>query len=89
MDMAMHDRHAYPLVRRRIPNNVERGRQMASTSFNIRDNKINVELVVVEAKFKLFKLIQHRFNFDSTCFNTVKRGSRRFQHGFSTKSNGC
>ena len=59
------------LVRTRIPNNVERGGQTASTSFNIRGNKRNVE------KFERFSLLSS-FNIDSIsiqhCFNTVERG---------------
>ena len=39
MDTSLRDR----LVRTCIPNNVERGGQMDSTLFNIRDNKRNVE----------------------------------------------
>ena len=34
-------------MRTRIPGNVERGGQMASTSFNIRDNKRNVEQIYI------------------------------------------
>ena len=39
MDVSLRDR----LVRTCIPNNVERGGKMASTSFNIRDNTRNVQ----------------------------------------------
>ena len=53
--------------------NVERGGQTASTSHNIRDNKRNVEQVLKQS-LNAFILIQHRFNFDSTSFNTVSRG---------------
>ena len=56
MDTSLSDR----LVRTHIPNNVERGWQTTSTSFNIRDNK---EKDVLN-------------DFDSTCFNTVERGWR-------------
>ena len=41
---------------------------------NIPENKINVESVDVEAKFKAFKLFQHRFDIVSTLFNTFQRG---------------
>ena len=46
------------LVRTRIPNNVERGAQTASASFNIRDNKINVEWLLKQG-LKLPPLPQH------------------------------
>ena len=45
MDTSLRDR----LVRRRIPKNVKRGGQMASTSFNIRDNKRNVEWLLKQS----------------------------------------
>ena len=61
------------LVRTRIPNNVQRGGQTASTSFNIRKNKRNVEWLLKQS-LNAFKLIQHRFNFNSTCFNKVEWG---------------
>ena len=57
MDTSLRDR----LVRKRIPNNVERGRQTASTSFNIRENKRNVEWLLKQS-LNAFKLLQHRFN---------------------------
>ena len=61
------------LVRTRIPTNVERGgRETASTSFNIRDNKRNVEQMLKQS-LNAFKLIQHRFN--------------KFQHGFKWVAN--
>ena len=63
------------LVRTRIPNNVERGWTTASTSFNIRKNKRNVEWLLKQS-LNAFKLIQHRFNFHSTCFNVVEWGRR-------------
>ena len=47
-----------------------------SISLNIRDNKRNVEWLLKES-LNSFKLIQHRFNFDSTCFNAVERGEGR------------
>ena len=50
-----------------------RGGQTVSTSFNIHDNKRNVEQMLKQSE-NVFKLIQHRFNFDSTSFNTVLRG---------------
>ena len=108
------------LVRRRIPNNVERAGQTYLTSFNIRglstgehcifghlglvfiwgcfvffllfllfyvisapvpaevtnihDNKRNVERLLKQS-LSAFKLIQHRFNFDSTRFNMATRTS--------------
>ena len=49
--------------------------QTASTSFNIRKNKRNVEWLLKQS-LNAFKLIQHRFNFHSTCFNTVEWGRR-------------
>ena len=53
--------------------------QTASTSFNIHDNKENVEQMSKQS-LNAFRLIQHRFNFDSTSFNTVSRGrGTRFQ----------
>ena len=61
------------LVRTRIPSDVDRGGQTASISFNVRDNKRNVEWSLKQ-RVNAFKLIQHRFNFDSTCFNTVEKG---------------
>ena len=65
MDTSLRDR----LLSTLMPNKVERGGQTASWSlFNIRDNKGNVERLL-----KKKKLIQHRFNFDSTCFNEVER----------------
>ena len=57
MDTSLRDR----FVRTRILN-VERGGQTASTSFNIRDNKTNVEWLFKQS-LNSFKLIQHRFNF--------------------------
>ena len=62
-------------MRTRIPNNVERGGQTASTSFNIRENKRNVEWLF-ERSLMAFELIQHRFNFDSISFNKVERGEQ-------------
>ena len=59
-------------MRRRIPNNVKRGGQ-TSTSFNICNNKRNVECLLNQS-LNACKLIQHRFNFDSTCFNKAKQG---------------
>ena len=41
------------------------------TSFNIRENKRNVEWLLKQS-LNAFKLIQHRLNFDSTCFNTIE-----------------
>ena len=62
------------LVRTRTPNNVEKGgRETASTSFNIRDNKRNVEQILKQS-LNTFKLIQHRFN--------------KFPHGFKGVANG-
>ena len=59
-------------LQRHIPKNVERGTQTpASTSFNIRENKRNIEWLLKQ-NLNAFKLIQHRFNLDSTCFNTVE-----------------
>ena len=58
MDTTLRDR----LVRTRIRNNVERGAQTPSTSFNIRENKRNVEWLLKQS-LNAFKLIQHRFNF--------------------------
>ena len=64
MDTSLRDR----LVRRRIPNNVERrwgggggwggwgGGQTASTSFNIRENKRNIEWLLKQS-LNAFKLI--------------------------------
>ena len=57
MDTSLRDR----LVRTRIPNNVERGGQTASTSFNIHDNKRNVEWLLMQS-LNSYKLIQVRFN---------------------------
>ena len=68
LDTSLRDR----LVCRRIPNIVERGGQTASTSFNIRDNKRNVKRLLKQS-LNAFKLVPHRLNFDSTCFNTVER----------------
>ena len=50
-----------------------KGGQTASTSFNIRDNKRNVEQMLKQS-LNAFKLIQHRFN--------------KFQHGFKRVANG-
>ena len=47
--------------------------QTASTSFNIRENKRNVEQMLKQS-LKAFKLIQYRFN--------------KFQHGFKGVANG-
>ena len=67
MDTSLRDR----LVRTRIPNNVGRGGQTASTSFNIRDdNERNVEWLLRQKRLNAFKLIQHQF----------KMGGKRFQH---------
>ena len=52
MDTSLGDR----LVRTRISNNVERGGQTASSSFNIRDNKRNVEWLLKQ-NLNAFKLI--------------------------------
>ena len=71
MDTSLRD----GLVRTRLTNNVERGWQTASTSFNIRKNKRNVEWLLKQS-LNAFKLIQHRFNFHSTCFNKVEWGRR-------------
>ena len=57
-------------MRTRLPNNVESGGQTASTSFNIRKNNRNVEWLLKQS-LNAFKLIQHQFNFHSTCFNKV------------------
>ena len=70
MDTSLRDR----LVRTLIPNNVERRGQTASTSINSRDNKRNVEWLLKQS-LKACKLIQHRFNFDST---QLKGGNKRF-----------
>ena len=35
--------------------------------------KRNIQWLLKQS-LNLFKLIQHRFNFDSACFNTVERG---------------
>ena len=65
-------------MRTRISNNVERGRQSASTSFNISENKRDAECIwLLKQSFKAFKLIQHRFNFVSICFNAVERGKQK------------
>ena len=61
MNTSLRDR----LVRTRIPNDVEREGQTSSTSFNIRKNKRNVEWLLKQS-LSAFKLIQLRFNFDST-----------------------
>ena len=74
MDTSLRDR----LVRMRIPNNVERGGQMASTSFNIRENKRNVEW--------LFKQSLNSFQQVSA---RLKGGRKRFQHSCLRKWNGC
>ena len=47
--------------------------ETASNTLNIGDNKRNVEWLLKQI-LNAFELIQHRFNLDSTCFNTVKRG---------------
>ena len=57
-------------MRTRVPNNFERG---GTCQTAIRDNKTNVEWFLKQI-LNAFKLLQHRFNFDSTCFNTVQRG---------------
>ena len=56
-----------------IPNNVERGGQTALASFNIGDNKKNVEFLLKES-LNAFRLvhIQHRFIINLTCFNRVE-----------------
>ena len=55
---------------------------MTSTSFNIRDNKRNVEQIFKQS-LKAFKLIQHRFN------SRFQGSGKRFRHCSSTKSDGC
>ena len=45
---------------------------MASTSFNICNDKRNGECFLKQS-LNTFELIQHRFSFDSTCFNMVER----------------
>ena len=67
---AAHD--SAPLTRTCIPNNVERRKQTASFSVNIRENIRNVEWLL-EERLNAFKLIY----FDSTCFNTVEREGGR------------
>ena len=67
------------LVRTRIPNNVERGGQTASTSFNIRGNKRNVE------KFERFSLLSS-FNIDSI---SIQHVSTRLKGGGGGGENGC
>lgn len=69
MDTSLRD----GLVRTHLTNNVQRGGQTASTSFNIRKNKRNVDWLL-KKNLNAFKLIQHRFNFHSTCFNMVEWG---------------
>ena len=74
------------------PAMLKEGGQRASFSFSIRANKRNVEWLLKQS-LNAFKLIQHRFNFVSTCFNMVEEargggGYKRFQHRCSTKSNG-
>ena len=61
----------------------------ASTSFKIRDNKTNVEWLLKQS-VHAFKLIQHRFNFHPTCFNTVggKRGGETVSTSLLKKLNG-
>ena len=56
---------------------LKKGGQTASTSFNIRDNNRNVEQMLKQS-LNAFKLIEHRFNFDSTSF----------KHGFKGVANG-
>lgn len=54
-------------MRTHIPKNVEGdwGGGTASTSFNIHDKR-NIEWSLKQRSLKAFKLLHHRFNFDST-----------------------
>ena len=45
---------------------------MASTSFNICNDKRNGECFLKQS-LNTFELIQHRFSFDSSCFNMVEK----------------
>ena len=57
MDTSLTDR----FVRTRIPNNAKTGGQMASTSFNIRENKRNFEWLLKQSS-NAFKLVQIRYS---------------------------
>ena len=46
---------------------------MANGFSQLRDDKRNV-VWLFKQSLNAFKFFQHRFNFDSTCFNTVERG---------------
>ena len=59
------------------PNNVERGEARGANDFNFIQHSSKQKKWLLKQSLNGFKFIQHRFNFGSSCFNTVeKRGGR-------------
>ena len=63
---------------------VKEGGNCLQLYLTFRNSKISVKWLFQQS----LKFIQHRLNFDSTYFNTIERGGKRFQHYCSTKRNG-